>query len=145
MVRRVEKPAVVGLFRFGKASSMTIDKDQGRSPGEISPGDRESIRQRASDLGSKLEAAKQRHTPARSSGADPGALGRAWRVSAELIGGVIAGGALGWFLDAWLGTRPFLFILLFLLGSAAGILNVVRQAQRERTPPAPSVKDVDED
>jgi ATP synthase protein I len=124
---------------------MTIDRDQGRSPGEISPEDREAIRKRASDLGTKLDAAKQRRTPAHGAGSDPGALGRAWRVSAELIGGVIAGGAIGWFLDAWLGTRPFLFILLFLLGSAAGILNVVRQAQRERTPPAPSVKDDDEE
>jgi ATP synthase protein I len=48
-------------------------------------------------------------------------------------------------LDKWLGTFPWLFILFFLLGSAAGMLNIVRQAQREKTPPAPSVKDDEDD
>jgi F0F1-type ATP synthase assembly protein I len=41
--------------------------------------------------------------------------------------------------------KPIFFILFFLLGAAAGILNVIRMALRERTPPAASVKDDPED
>lgn len=67
------------------------------------------------------------------------------RAAAELIGGVVVGGALGWFLDQWLNTKPWLFIVCFLLGSAAGMLNIIRSASQEKTPPAPSVKDTDED
>ena len=72
-------------------------------------------------------------------------MARGLKISAELIGGVVVGGGLGWLLDKSLNTFPLMFILFFLLGSAAGILNIVRQAQREVTPPAPSVKDDEDD
>ena len=39
---------------------------------------------------------------------------------------------IGWALDRWLGNeKPWLFILFFLLGAAAGILNVVRMAAKD--------------
>ena len=42
-------------------------------------------------------------------------MGRAWRVAAELIGGIIVGSAIGYFLDRWLGlNKPWFFILFFL-------------------------------
>lgn len=72
-------------------------------------------------------------------------MGRGMKIAAELIGGVIAGSAIGWFLDQWLGTKPWLFIVFFLLGTAAGMLNIIRQAGQEKTPPAPSVRDDDDD
>ena len=69
-------------------------------------------------------------------------MGRALRLSAELIGGIVVGSAIGWYLDGVLGNqKPYLFILFFLLGAAAGMLNVIRTAMREKTPPLPSVKD----
>jgi F0F1-type ATP synthase assembly protein I len=34
-----------------------------------------------------------------------------------------------------------MFILFFLLGAAAGMINVIRIAMREKTPPPPSAKD----
>ncbi len=67
------------------------------------------------------------------------------KAAAELIGGVVVGGVLGWYLDQWLGTKPWLFILFFLLGSAAGMLNIIRSASQEKTPPAPSVTDDKDD
>jgi ATP synthase protein I len=123
---------------------MSTDKPGDRPPGEMSRGDRDAIRQRASDLGAKLDQAKHRHGAPAAAGRGA-AMGQGMRVAAELIGGVVAGGAIGWLLDAWLGTRPWLFIVFFLLGSAAGMLNIMRLASREKTPPAPSVKDDDED
>ncbi len=123
---------------------MANDKSNDREPGQISPDEREAIRKRASELGAKLETAKHRSGgPSKSGRGD--AMGRGMRLATELIGGVIAGGAIGWFLDQWLGTKPWLFILFFLLGTAAGMLNLIRVAGREKTPPAPSVKEDDED
>ena len=52
------------------------------------------------------------------------------RMAAELVGAVIVGGAIGWGLDKWLGSTPWLFLLFFVLGFAAGVLNVVRAYER---------------
>jgi len=43
--------------------------------------------------------------------------------------------AIGWFLDRWLGTTPFLLILFFLLGGAAGVANVWRLVAPRKPPP----------
>ena len=120
-------------------------KDGSRGRGEMSPEQRDAFHKRASELGQRLDDAKARRQPIPiADGAERGrTMARALRVSTELIGGIVVGSALGWFLDEWLGTRPWLFILFFLLGSAAGILSIVRTASRERTPPTPSVKDDD--
>ena len=42
-----------------------------------------------------------------------------------VLSGVI-GAWLGWVLDEWLGTEPWLFVAFFFLGLAAGMLNVYR-------------------
>jgi ATP synthase protein I len=43
-----------------------------------------------------------------------------------LIAGVVVGAVLGWGFDRLLSTSPFGFIVFFLLGFAAGVVNVVR-------------------
>jgi ATP synthase protein I len=126
---------------------MSIDDKTGpRATDALSAAEREALSKRASAIGDKIESAKQRRVSPKPRDSDQGnAMARGLKVSAELIGGVVVGGGLGWILDKWLGTFPWLFILFFLLGSAAGMLNIVRQAQREKTPPAPSVKDDEDD
>ena len=57
------------------------------------------------------------------------ALGLALRVGVELVSALAIGLAIGWLLDAWLGTRPWLMLVFILLGGAAGILNVYRMAR----------------
>ena len=52
------------------------------------------------------------------------------QVGIELVAGVIGGALIGYGLDKWLGTWPFLFLVLFFLGSAAGILNAYRYIVR---------------
>ncbi len=140
-------------FRFGlllelclptDVRAMSADQPPDRPAGQISPAERDALKQRASDLGSKLETAKKRHDPPHASGR-AAASGRGMRAAAEMIGGVVAGGGIGWFLDSALGTKPWLFILFFLLGSAAGMLNVIRSAGAEKTPPLPSVRDDDDE
>jgi ATP synthase protein I len=56
------------------------------------------------------------------------ALARGFRLSAELIAGVLMGAAIGWLLDRWLGISPWGMIVFLLLGFAAGVLSVVRSA-----------------
>ena len=52
------------------------------------------------------------------------------RMAAELVAAVIVGGLIGYGLDYWLGSKPWLFLLFFVLGFAAGVLNVVRAYER---------------
>ena len=56
-------------------------------------------------------------------------MGIAFRLSTDLVAAVVVGGVIGWFLDRWLGTAPWLLLLFFFLGVAAGILNVMRTAR----------------
>jgi ATP synthase protein I len=57
------------------------------------------------------------------------ALGKAFRLVTELVVGLVVGGAIGWYLDQWLGTTPLMLLIFFILGVAAGVLNVMRAAQ----------------
>ncbi|NQV83993.1 MAG: AtpZ/AtpI family protein [Rhodospirillales bacterium] len=57
------------------------------------------------------------------------ALGLAMRVGVELVSALAIGVAIGWLLDRWLDTQPWLMLVFILLGGAAGILNVYRMAR----------------
>lgn len=59
---------------------------------------------------------------------DPSALARGFRLSTELVAGVLVGAVIGWLLDKWLGISPWGLIVFLLLGFAAGVLNVMRAA-----------------
>ena len=53
---------------------------------------------------------------------------KGFRLSSELVGGVVVGAGIGWLIDRGLGTRPWGLIVFLLLGFAAGVLNVMRSA-----------------
>ena len=84
-------------------------------------------------LGAQLKAARERSpTPESRSeaGGDRSGMGTGLRLSAELISGVLVGLGIGWALDRWLGTAPWLLLVFMLLGTAAGILGVIRAGNR---------------
>ncbi|WP_436642931.1 AtpZ/AtpI family protein [Microbaculum sp. FT89] len=81
-------------------------------------------------LGASLEGARRRHEPPPETSARGSALGTAFKIATEFVAGLLVGGGIGWYLDYWLGTRPFLFLLFLALGAAAGFMNVFRQAYR---------------
>jgi ATP synthase protein I len=56
------------------------------------------------------------------------AMARGFRLSSELVAGVVVGALIGWGFDRLLSTSPFGLILFFLLGFAAGVLNLIRSA-----------------
>lgn len=130
--------------------------------GEISPEERAEFKRRSAELGRRLNAARpESETETKQKRAKDSAshdvMGRALRLSTELIGGVLVGAALGWWLDTYLmptafgvKTWPLMFIVFFLLGSAAGMLNVVRSGMKMKTGPSdpskgPAVRDEDDD
>jgi ATP synthase protein I len=55
-------------------------------------------------------------------------LGFAMRLGVEMVSALVIGVAIGYFLDRWLGTKPWLMLLFFILGSAAGFMGVYRAA-----------------
>ena len=58
------------------------------------------------------------------------ALGAAWRISIEIVVALVVCTAIGWALDDWFGTKPWLMLIFLFLGGAAGINNAVRTALR---------------
>jgi ATP synthase protein I len=57
-------------------------------------------------------------------------IGALSTVGFSFVLAIVLGAALGYFLDRWLGTGPWLFVLFFFVGLAAGILNVYRTARK---------------
>ena len=57
-------------------------------------------------------------------------MGNAFKLSTEFVAAVVVGTIIGFILDSWFGTTPWLIIIFFFLGAAAGILNVIRAANR---------------
>ena len=53
---------------------------------------------------------------------------RGFRLSSELVAGVLVGAGLGWLVDHWFKTTPWGLMIFLLLGFAAGVLNVMRSA-----------------
>jgi len=72
--------------------------------------------------------------PERGNEAQPGLLGKAMRLSVEMVLGLVVGGGIGWFLDGLLGTAPWLMIVFLFLGIGAGLLNVMRAAREMNAP-----------
>ena len=57
-------------------------------------------------------------------------MGFAFKLGTELVAAVIVGTIFGFILDNWFGTKPWFIIIFFFLGSAAGMLNVIKTANR---------------
>lgn len=85
---------------------------------------------RLRSLGERLGQHRPRRTEEPESGprTDPSALARGFRLSTELVAGVLVGAFIGWALDRWLGISPWGMIVFLLLGFTAGVVNVIRAA-----------------
>ena len=86
------------------------------------------------DLDARLKAARRRQAEASGETRKPGAavgssgMGVGFRLAIEMVTGIVVGVVVGLLLDRWLGTMPLFLVVFFLLGSAAGFLNVYRAA-----------------
>jgi ATP synthase protein I len=83
-------------------------------------------------LGQVRDQARNAGHPSDSSGAQRAATAsgyaKGFRLSSELVAGVVVGAGIGWLIDRWLGVSPWGLIVFLLLGFAAGVLNVMRSA-----------------
>jgi len=57
-------------------------------------------------------------------------IGSAFKLGTELVSAVLVGTIIGFILDNWFDTKPWLMIFFFFLGSVAGILNVIKVAKK---------------
>ena len=97
------------------------------------------LRARLEKLSGALEAQRQASRTRREASDGGGlshkpssAMASAMRAGSEFVAAIVVGGFIGWLLDAFLGTKPWLTIALFFLGVAAGFVNVIRAASPPR-------------
>lgn len=91
----------------------------------------DEMKAKLDELNTRVSAAREANKPKPSRGfKEVSTYGIATRLVAELIAGILVGVLFGWYLDQWLDTKPWLMILLIVIGSAAGIMNVMRAAKQ---------------
>ena len=95
--------------------------------------DEAALSARLQRLGEGLSTAREREAPPpEDAGGDrattASGYARGFRLSSELVGGVLVGAGVGWLIDRLLGISPWGFIVFLLLGFVAGVLNVMRSA-----------------
>ena len=84
------------------------------------------------ELSTRLEIAKKniKRDALVNKSRNAASLGKALKISTELVAAVVVGSTIGFLLDNWFGTKPLLTIFLFFIGVAAGILNVFKSAKK---------------
>jgi ATP synthase protein I len=114
------------------ADKKQADDARDRKVRDQSSAEEAALSARLRDLGKQLG----RHHSEGPSDSEPGqrpttdasAMARGFRLSTELVAGVLVGAGIGWLIDRWVGTTPLAMIVFLLLGFAAGVLNVMRVA-----------------
>ena len=83
------------------------------------------------EISVRLEIAKRniKKKQVKNKSSNVTSLGKALKISTELVAAVVIGTTLGFILDKWFDTRPWLTISFFFMGVAAGILNVIKSAK----------------
>jgi ATP synthase protein I len=109
-------------------------KDHGKRMSKP-PTDEAGLSARLKNLDSRLSDVKkgepdevQRDRENDQRAAQAQGMARGFRLSSELVAGVLVGAGIGWLLDRWFSTSPWGFIVFLLLGFVAGIINVMRAA-----------------
>ena len=84
------------------------------------------------EISTRLKIAKKniKKVNGKNRGSNAAYLGKALKISTELIASVVVGTTIGFLLDSWFDTKPLLTICFFIMGVAAGILNVFRSAKK---------------
>ena len=84
------------------------------------------------EISTRLKIAKKKITnfSEEKTSSNAASLGKALKISTELVAAVVVGSTIGFILDSWFDTKPLLIICFFFMGVAAGILNVFRSAKK---------------
>ena len=86
---------------------------------------------KSNDLKTRLKIAKDKidKKSLNNNNNQPASLGMALKLSTEMVAAVLVGTIIGYILDSWFDSKPWLIIIFFFVGVAAGITNVVRTAK----------------
>ena len=82
------------------------------------------------DLDTRLKKLQEERQRSKSLGMPPTRTGQSLHLGIEMAATLAVGGGIGWFLDRWLDTSPWLLIVFLLLGIGAGLSNAFRLARR---------------
>lgn len=96
-----------------------------------------------SDLEARIARAQSERRVAEQAAAAPAndmsGWNRGMRLGSEFIAAILVGAGIGYLLDLWLHTSPWLLLVMLLVGFAAGVLNVVRAAnEMNKAAPPPT-------
>ena len=127
----INRSIVSGLHNMAGGTN-----DNGNGSRDKSSSDEAALSARLGSLDHRLsEIRDNRKTRTDQPGSESGdgaarasAMARGFRLSSELIAGVVVGAVIGWGFDRLLSTSPWGLIVFFLLGFAAGVINVMRSA-----------------
>jgi ATP synthase protein I len=109
-------------------------KDGGNGSRDQSSSDEAALSARLGSLDHRLSAIRDGRKIGTDQPGDGDGAARAsamaigFRLSSELIAGVVVGALIGWGFDRLLSTSPFGLIAFVLLGFIAGVVNVIRSA-----------------
>jgi ATP synthase protein I len=104
-----------------------------------------------SDLAARIARAERERQVAEKAGEAPARDMSGWnrgmRLGSEFIAAILVGAGIGYLLDLWLHTSPWLLLVMLLVGFAAGVLNVVRSANEmnQAAPPPTAAMRVPDD
>ena len=85
------------------------------------------------DLKTRLKIAREKikkSSKNEDNNGNSSSMGSAFKLSTDLVAHVAVGTIIGFILDSWFDTKPWLIIFFFFLGSVAGILNVIKVAKK---------------
>ena len=84
------------------------------------------------DLKTRLKIAKSKFKKKNPPDKDneKSSFGKAFQLSTELVSAVLVATIIGFILDNWFDTKPWLIIIFFFIGVATGIINVIRSAKK---------------
>lgn len=119
----------------------------------------DSAKEVTGDLASRIASAKRErdiedNRASRDASPEMSGMARGMRIGTEFIAAILVGSIFGYLIDLGLGTSPWGLLIMFLVGFAAGILNVTRvvtQMNAASPPPppgsdmGPDVEDEEED
>jgi ATP synthase protein I len=89
--------------------------------------DPDGDRRRIDELDARLKAARgSTEKPSQGSGMSQRQTNVAYRVLVDMIAGLLVGGFLGYWLDRWWGTRPYMLVAMTVVGFAGGMNNAWR-------------------
>lgn len=91
---------------------------------------RDEFKKRLDNLGEKLDKATVSDRDEHAQQSSGSGLGIAMRMGTEFVVSILIGGAIGWYLDMWMGSTPFMLFLFVMFGFAAGTMNILRAGKQ---------------